>query len=267
MSGPFRDRYGPWALVAGASEGIGAGFAHELAGRGVNVVLVARREALLREIESGLLEKHKVETRVLAADLSERQELDRILDTTRDLDLGLLVYNAALSLTGPFWDHTIDARLKEIDVNVRGPLVLAHGIGERLRQRGRGGILLMSSMAGYQGSAMLVNYAATKAYNLVLGEGLWDELRADGVDVLVCTAGATRTPGYEQSLPAAYDLGYVPVQEPEAVAKEALDHLGRRPLLIPSRFNRLASFFMRRILSRKRAVLIMGQNTRKMYGK
>jgi uncharacterized protein len=267
MSGAFRDRYGPWALVAGASEGLGAAFAEELARRGVHVALVARREGALREIADGIEREHGVETRVNAADLAERAALERVLDETRALDLGLLVYNAAYSLTGPFWDYGVEAHLQEIDVNVRGPLVLAHGVGARLRERGRGGILLMSSMAGFQGSAMLSHYAATKAYNVVLGEGLWDELRGDGVDALVCAAGATRTPNYARSLPAAGDLPYVPMQEPEAVAREALDALGRGPLRIPGRANRLASLLMRRILPRKRAVLIMGRNTRKMYGR
>jgi short-subunit dehydrogenase len=207
-----------------------------------------------------------VETRAIAADLSDRAHLDRIVNEICDLDLGLLVYNAGQSFIGPFWETSVEDHLKEIDVNVRGPLVLAHAIGGRLRARGRGGIVLMSSLAGFQGTALVANYAATKAFNLVLGEGLWDELRGAGVDAMVCCAGATSTPNYRKSAPSAKGSGMVPVQTPGQVAREALDYLGRGPLRITGRANRLASLLLRRVLPRKLAVQIMGQNTRKMYG-
>ncbi len=265
MADSFREKYGPWALVAGASEGLGEAFARELAARGVNVALVARREAVVRGLAEDIARKAGVETRAIAADLSERAGLDQVVVETRALDVGLLVYNAGQSFIGPFWVTSVEDHLKEIDVNVRGPLVLAHAIGGRLRARGRGGLVLMSSLAGFQGTALVSNYAATKAFNLVLGEGLWDELRGSGVDALVCCAGATSTPNYRNSAPSAGDSAMVPVQTPEQVAREALDYLGRGPLLITGRANRLASFFLRRVLPRKLAVRIMGQNTRKMY--
>lgn len=267
MAESFREKYGPWAVVAGASEGLGEAFAREIAARGVNVALVARREAMVRGLAEDIARGAGVETRAIAADLSERAGLDRIVEETRALDVGLLVYNAGQSFIGPFWETGLEEHLKEIDVNVCGPMVLAHAIGGRIRARGRGGIVLMSSLAGFQGTALVSNYAATKAFNLVLGEGLWDELRADGVDALVCCAGATATPNYQKSAPSAKGSGLVPVQSPEAVAREALDYLGRGPLLITGRANKLASFFLRRVLPRKVAVRIMGQNTRKMYGK
>lgn len=261
----FQERYGPWAVVAGASEGLGEAFAREIASRGVNVVLVARRECVVRDLADGIAREAGVATRAIAADLAERAGLDRVSNETRDLDVGLLVYNAAYSLIGPFWANDADAHLKELAVNVSGPLALVHGFGGPMRARGRGGVVLVSSMAGFQGSALIANYAATKAYNLVLGEGLWDELRADGVDALVCCAGATRTPNYERSNPATASA-MVSVQTPDAVAREALDYLGRGPLLIPGRANRIASLLLRRVLPRKLAVRIMGQNTRTMYG-
>ncbi len=263
MADLFREKYGPWAIVAGASEGLGEAFAREIAARGVNVVLVARREEAVRKLAEDIARTAGVETQAIAADLSERAGLERIILETAVLDVGLLVYNAGQSFIGPFWETELDQHLKEIDVNVRGPMVLAHAIGARLRARRRGGIVLMSSLAGFQGSALISNYAATKAYNLVLGEGLWDELRAGGVDALVCCAGATSTPNYQKSAPATKEA--IAPQTPEAVAREALDYLGRGPLLITGWANRLASFFLRRVLPRKLAVRIMGQNTRKMY--
>jgi len=258
------ERYGPWAIVAGASEGLGEAFARELAARGVNVALVARREAVVRGLADDIAQKAGVQTRAIAADLSDCAGLEAIVEQTRALDVGLLVYNAGQSFVGPFWETGVEEHLKEIDVNVRGPMVLAHAIGARLRTRGRGGIVLMSSIAGFQGTALVSNYAATKAYNTVLGEGLWEELRGSGVDAMVCCAGATLTPNYQQSSPVK--AGGVPVQSPEDVAREALDYLGRGPLLITGRMNRAASFLLRRVLPRRIAVAIMARNMRKMYG-
>ena len=260
----YAERYGPWAIVAGASMGLGEAFARGCAARGLNVVLVAREAELLQRLAEDISQKAGVETRVMPADLSERDALDRILRESQGLDVGLLVYNAAHSVIGPFWKIGVDDHLKEIDVNVRGPLVLAHGFGERMRARRRGGIVLLSSMAGFQGTARISNYAATKAYNLVLGEGLWSELCNDGVDVLVCCAGATRTPSYERS--AAKQGKLVPVQTPQAVVEETLASLGRGPLLIPGRANRLASFFLRHLLGRRAAVRVMAQASAKLYG-
>ena len=183
--------------------------------RGLNVVLIARRIELAQQIADDIAAMTGVQTRALRADLADRDDLDRILADLADVDVGLLIYNAAFSVVGPFWNFDIDTHLKEIDVNVRGPLVLAHGFGERFRARGRGGIVLLSSMGALQGMVRVANYCATKAYNLVLAEGLWAELRDDGVDVLVSCAGATRTPNYLASEP---DDSNVPVQEPVQVA-------------------------------------------------
>jgi hypothetical protein len=125
----------------------------------------------------------------------------------------------------------------------------------------------MSSMSGFQGSPWITTYAATRAYNLVLGEGLWEELREWGVDVTVCCAGATRTPGYVASNPDRPGLLQAPVMEPAAVVTEALAALGRQPVLIPGRSNRAASMLMRRLLPRSLTVRIMGRTTRAMYGR
>jgi len=261
----FRDRYGPWALVAGASEGLGAQFATQIAARGVNLVLLARRARELALLGDAVAAEHGVEVRALALDLAAPEAVGTAKRETDDIEIGLLVYNAALSCIGPFLDAPLEEHLKELDVNCRGPLVFAHGFGRAMAGRGRGGILLMSSLAGAQGAPGISHYAATKAYNTVLAEGLWGELRGRGVDVLACCAGATLTPRYLANQ-KAQGGGSLPAPEmdPSAVVAEALAALGGTPSMIPGAANRVAAVFMQRLLPRRLAVSIMGKSTRGM---
>jgi len=262
MPAAYRDKYGPWALVAGASEGIGAAFATELARRGLDLVLVARRSAPLEELAASLRASFGVQVRVAPIDLASPSLLDELRAATVGLEIGLLVYNAAAALIGPFLEQPLADKLRILDVNCRGPVILADELGRAMAQRGRGGILVMASIAGAQGTALITTYAASKAFDLVLAEGLWDELRERGVDVLGCRAGATRTPAYEKSRPAV-ESG--PVMEPHAVVVEALAALGKRPSMVAGRFNGAVAFFMGRLISRRAAVVTMGRATRKMY--
>ena len=258
----FLARYGPWALVAGASAGLGEAFARELAGRGFHLVLLARRGEALEALSSQLRRQHPVEVRTRAVDLG-RGDLPRtVSEVTADLEVGLLVYNAAHSVIGPFLERPLDDQLRVVDVNCRGPLVLAHLLGGAMARRGRGGLVLMTSIAGSQGGPLLASYAASKAFNLVLAEGLWDELRARGVDVVACRAGATRTAGYAASRPK----GTVPLMEPGPVVRAALDALGHGPSVVPGALNRVASFAFGRLLPRRTAIRIMGRASRRLYG-
>jgi uncharacterized protein len=263
---PLVERYGPWAVVAGASEGLGEAFARRLAAEGLHLVLVARRRERLEALAHELSAQHGVSVRPLALDLARGDVADAVAEAVGDGEVGLLVYNAALSIIGPFLDAPAEEPMRVLDVNCRGPLLLAHRLGGAMAERGRGGILLMSSLSGYQGSALIASYAATKAFNVVLGEGLWDELGERGVDVLVCSAGATRTPNYEASAPKRTSR-LATLMEPEAVVSEALAGLGRRPSVIPGLGNRLAALLMQRLLPRRVAVRTMGRATRAMYGK
>jgi short-subunit dehydrogenase len=257
----FAGRYGPWALVAGASEGLGEQFARPLAARGLNVVLIARRAGVLRTLADDVTRAHAVEVRELVLDLARADAVAEIERATADLEIGLLVYNAAVSTVGAFLDHPIESYLAELEVNCRKPLELSHRFGCSMAERGRGGILLMSSLAGSQGSPYLSHYGATKAWNTVLAEGLWGELGGRGVDVLACRAGATRTPRYLADTGGG-GSAFVPEMEAEEVVAEALASLGRTPSMIPGRANRLASFLMQRLLSRRAAVTLMGRASR-----
>jgi short-subunit dehydrogenase len=262
----FAECYGPWALVAGASEGLGAEFAGQLAKRGLNLVLVARRARLLESLAQSLSEKYAITVvRNLALDLADPQAAGRIVQATDDIEVGLLVYNAAYSAIGSFFQRPLDDHLLELATNCRTPLALVHALGQRMLGRSRGGILLMSSLSAQQGSPYIANYAATKAYNWILAEGLWDELRRQGVDVLVCRAGAISTPNYDASSPSQSSRLSGAATPPQTVVASALASLGKGPEVVPGFGYRLSAFAMQHLLPRKLAVRIMGNVLRNMY--
>jgi uncharacterized protein len=150
-------------------------------------------------------------------------------------------------------------------VNCRAPLTLAYLFGARMAERGRGGIILMSSLAGLQGGPFIANYAATKAYNLVLAEGLWAEFSHHGVDVLACCAGAIATPGYNAVATTPTSRFAPTPMQPEVVASEALEALGRGPSYVPGVANRAIAQLMRRLLPRTTSVRLMERNTRQLF--
>jgi short-subunit dehydrogenase len=259
----FRARYGPWALVAGASEGLGAEFATQLASRGLNLVLIARRGDLLESLSARLRQEYAVEVRAVTLDLARDDLASAAAEAIGELEIGLLVYNAALSMIGPYFTISLEDHLREVAINCRAPMTLAYLLGQPMLKRGHGGILLMSSLGGAQGSALLVNYTATKAYNRLLAEGLWDELRQQGVDVLTCCPPAVSTPGYLASAPK----GAMSALTPRVVVEEALASLGKGPVIIPGWTYRLANVLMQRVLPRKSTIKLMGRVTRGMYEK
>jgi uncharacterized protein len=259
----LRSAYGPWALVAGASSGLGAEFATQLAAAGLHVILVARRADALEELAASLRATHGIEVRTASIDLAAPDLLERVRAAAAGASVGLLVYNAAYSCIGPFLGQSLEDKLRILDVNCRGPLILAHELGTAMAARRRGGIILMSSMAGLQGAPMLATYGATKAFDRVLAEGLWEELQAEGVDVIACCAGATRTPAYEASKPVGDPAM---IMESGPVVKETLAALGTTPSFLPGMANRAAGFLMERLFPRRAAIRTMGRATRKMYG-
>jgi short-subunit dehydrogenase len=255
---PFSSKYGPWGIVAGASEGLGAAFATSLGGRGLNLLLLARRADQLHRVADGVRKNTKVEVRAEAFDLA-RHDLPHALEAlTANLDIGLAVYNAAHAPVGELVSRPLADLTRVVDVNIRGPLVFARTLAPKMIARGRGGIVLMSSLAGYQGAPRIATYAASKAFNIVLGEGLWSELKPYGVDVVVSSAGAIRTPGYAKA--AAKDApGTLDAHE---VANRTLDALGHGPTVTPGTVNRIARFALGRLLPRRTAIDIFARSTK-----
>lgn len=264
-SGSFAHRYGPWALVAGGSEGIGRSFAHQIAERGVNVVLVARRAEPLEATARELRAAARVDVRTLALDLTADDAHARIRAATDDIGVGLLVYNAgATHGVALFHDAPVERALSLIALDCIGPVRLAHHFGARMRDRGRGGIILLSSVSGSAGSALTTAYAACKAFDTVLAEGLWAELHTRGVDVLGLVAGATRTPAMERS-GALIGTDTLPGMDPDDVAREGLENLANGPTWIAGDANRQA-FDMLRGLPRRAAVKALSAGARAVYG-
>ena len=261
----IKQKYGNTALVAGASEGIGAAFASYLAAEGLDLVIIARRLLPLQQLSESLEKKHKVNVTGISCDLSDPNAAQQIEKALNGREIDIIIYNAALSLIGPFIKNSPDYLSLATRVNMMTPLHLVHKFGEKMVAKGKGAVVLMTSLAGFQGSGYLSVYAATKAFNRILAESLWYEWKSSGVDVLACCAGATATPGYKNSRPERTGFFSPRVLQPEEIPKECFRKLGNQPSCITGRGNRMASFIMQNLMSRKMAVNIMGDTTRKMY--
>ncbi len=188
-----KQQFGPWAMVTGASSGIGRAVAAQLAASGINLVLAARRLSILDDVGRDLARSHGIRYRSVRVDLANPDFLNTLIDATNDLDLGLVVSNAGDMNLGEFLAIPHDALLAELRVNTEAHLSLTHHFGQSLARQGRGGILLVSSIAGIQGVPYIANYAATKSYVLTLGEAVHRELSPRGVHVTVLVPGATAT--------------------------------------------------------------------------
>lgn len=263
----FRSKYGPWALVTGAARGMGAEFSRQIANLGVSLVMVDMLTEELENTASEIRSASGVDIRTVAADLSHADFLDRIRPHTDDIEIGLLVPSAAHTPIGLFFEQSLEDKLKMIDVNVRGSLLLVQEFGARMVARKRGGIILISSASALQGVPYVASYAATKAYNLILAESLWDELRPSGVDVLGFMPAATRTTGFVLSKPRLERARFAGVMEVKPTVRDALEAIGKTPSRIAGTRNRLTILLAGRLLPRKTLIRIIGNNMRGWYGK
>ncbi|MDP7737714.1 SDR family NAD(P)-dependent oxidoreductase [Mycobacterium paragordonae] len=195
----FAAKYGPWALVAGASDGLGAAFATGLAERGVNVVLLARRHEALKAVAASINSTTSVQTRTLAVDLTAPGASVAIAEATADLDIGFLVYCAGADPNfRPFLSSPVQAAETMVQRNCMVPVQLCHHFAAPMVERGRGGIVVFGSGAGFAGGPNMVAYAASKAFDMVFAEALWAELHDKGVDVLGLILGKTDTPALRE---------------------------------------------------------------------
>src|SRR6201987_724366 len=260
----FAAKYGPWALVAGASDGVGAAFSQALGERGVNVVLVARRQAVLDDVAAGITARTGVETRALAVDLAEHDAASVVAAATDDLDVGFLVYCAGADPNfEPFLANPITTAEAMVHRNCMVPMQLCHHCAPAMVRRGRGGIVLFGSGAGLAGGPNMVAYGATKAFDMVFAEALWSELHDKGVDVLGLILGKTNTPALRQpehsrgQITSPDDLppGAAAVED---VIAEAFDNLTNGPTWMVGEDIR-AALPMMASLTRKQTVELFAQ--------
>ena len=256
----FRARYGPWAAVLGAGRGIGRAFARQLGARGLGVLALDVDEEALRDVRAEL-EAARVPVRSAAVDLATPDAGEALRAALADLDVGLGVVTAVRSLVGPFLDERLETHLESVAVNCGGAVTACHVLGRALRERGRGGLVLLSSLAGLQGTGWVASYAAAKAFDQVLAESLWWELAPHGVDVVGLVAGSTDTPGFQSHGPR---IDASALQSPDAVAAEGLAALGRGPRVIAGEGNRRLAQALDG-LSPEARVRLMSEGTRKLY--
>lgn len=228
-------KYGPWGLIVGASDGVGAAFAEALARGGLNVVLVARRQQLLDEVAAGIAERHGVRTRTVAVDLAEPGAASTLTEATGDLEIGFLVYCAGADPDfTPFLANTISAAEAMVQRNCVVPMQLCHALAPPMVQRGAGAIVIFGSGAGFVGGPNMVAYGASKAFDMVFAEALWSELQDTGVDVVGLILGKTDTPALRRlehdrgqiASTAQVPAGAAPVAQ---VVSAALDNLTNGP--------------------------------------
>ena len=224
----------------------------------MHVVLLARRADRLERLRERLRAEYGVDVRCLALDLADPAFVGTLADAVARLDIGVVIYNAAYTPLGTFLDAEAEDVERAVDVNVRGPLLLLRTLGPAMREKGRGAVVLMSSLTGLQGSPNVSVYAASKAFNINLAEGLWYELRGDGIEVLACCAGAMRTPGYVRS----FDRDVPGMLSLAETARRTLDGLDRGPRLVPGLVNRMAPQLMARLLPRRGAIRLIARSTK-----
>lgn len=234
----FKTKYGSWALVTGATSGIGEELARQVAARGLNVILVARKEKELTEKAALLRTQYNIQTRTLSADISSVAGITAVTEGVRGLEVGLLILAAGLEVNGAFEKNELEREQQVIGLNVVATAMLTHHFSAAMVQRGRGGVLMIASLSGHMPNPYFANYAGSKAYILNFGASLYGEMKPKGVDITVLSPGLTKTP---MATSTGVDWSKTPMvpMAPEAVAATALKALGKKFLAIPGRKNRM----------------------------
>ena len=243
--------FGPWALVTGASSGIGKEFARQLAASGLNLVLVARRLSLLEEIGRTLADDYGIDYRVLELDLSQEDFLKRLEASTSDLDIGLVVSNAGTANPGEFLNSDPSVLHQMVRLCVLAHLDLAHHFGAKLATRGRGGMILLSGMGASQGVPYMANDSATRAYVLTLGETLNVELKKYHVNVTVLLPGPTQTALFDKIGLDAHSTPFPPLTVEQTVSEGLAALSANRPSHLSGALYRFMNCLMPRSLFRE----------------
>ncbi len=263
----LKTQFGEWAIIAGATEGIGEQFSLQLAERGLNILLIARKQEGLDAVSTKIKERFpQIKTACLSLDLSDTNLAEKLNQFADGKEIGIVVCNAVYSYIGNFADDSLESQLLTLDVNCKAPLTFIDVFKRQMIERKRGAIILVSSMSGFQGSAMVTTYASSKAFITVLAEGLWHEFKPLGVHVMACVAGATLTPNFKKHTPAQKMASAFPM-EPEQVVKEFIAALEKKkgPTVIAGKMNHFVYLLFSRFFTRKQAVSFISKATEDLY--
>lgn len=244
-------KHGPWALVTGASSGIGAEYVRQLAAQGLNVILVARRRDRLEQLAGEMQSAHGIQTRIIEADLTAEGACARVIHETEDLEVGLLVNNAGYGLSGYYHQLDPDRQVNMTVLNCVVPVLLTNHYLPKMLDRGRGGLIFLASTAAYQATASFGTYGATKAFNLMLGESLWKEYGKLGIDSLAVSPGFTKTEFTDVA--DIKDAGAFRMGTADSVVAASLRYLGRKPSFVHGWMNKVLNFTVR--VSPRRVVI------------
>jgi short-subunit dehydrogenase len=257
----WSEQYGPWALVTGASSGLGAEFARQLAAKGLNIILTARRRDRMEPLAEELRRDHNIESRVISRDLTKTSACDEIAAAVEDLEIGLLINNAGFGLVDRFHKQKTGRQTKMAFLNCVVPVELTEKFLPAMLERRRGGIIFVASTAAYQATPFFTVYGATKSFNLMMGEGLWAEYRKDNIDVLALSPGYTVSEFHEVAGMATH------LRKAGATAEDvvslALDSLGKVPSVMHGRWNKFL-MNMGRLLPRKMVLKLSTKFIRQM---
>lgn len=236
----LKTNYGPWAIITGASSGIGLEITRLLASSGLNLVINGRNAEKLNDIEKEITSKYEIEVKVVAADVSENQGIEQVIEACRKRDVGLLVQSAGFGTSGSFLDTSLHAEKNMLRVNCEAVLSLTHYFAQQFKQKQKGGIILMSSLVAFQGVPYAANYAATKSYIQSLAEALAHELKPFGVDVLSAAPGPVNS-GFGNRA----NMQMVNALKPEDVGAPILKALGRKTTVLPGTLTKILIYSLR----------------------
>ncbi len=254
----LKNRYGSWAVVTGASSGIGYSIARCLAKAGINLILVARNSEVLENYALELRSLYEIEAKVAVIDLAKDTGLKMLDLITRELDIGLLVAAAGFGSSGSFINTSLENELSMLAVNCQSLVALTWYFGRRFAAQRRGGIVLLSSIVAFQGMPNASHYAATKAYVQTFGEALHYELAPLGVDVLTSAPAVTKTKFAHRA-----NMQVGAAISPETVAEQTLQALGRKVTVLPGLLSKILVYSLAP-LPRSLRVQIMGNVMRGM---
>jgi len=243
-------QYGSWAVITGSTGGIGAEFATQLAAHDFNLVLVSRNEEKLLVQAEQLAEKYGIKTKVVQANLADRNSIGIIMAAIDNIDIGLLINNAGFALTGRFLDTPVERSIELLDVNCTAPLALMHAIGTIMRDKNKGAIINVASASAFLPIPFWSMYSASKVMLLHLSEALWHEFKKDNIDVLALCPGSTNTEFSKKAGAGMQGGGAV-----QQVVSEGLNYIGKKPSHTVGGGNKFAQLVVN-ILSRKMRISI-----------